>query len=341
MVISLVTLGSPDQVTGGYLYHRRLADAAAAHDARVDFVDIRTAHNPLRRRADVVLVDSIAAARAAPWQWIRPAAAPLAAILHQPPGGIDRAGVVGWFQARLDRALYRRCRVLIAASVALRDELVSDHDLPGERIVVIPPGCDVAPIPDEPVDLRRGRRVAVLNVGNWVARKGTLELLDAFATVPGDLATLHLAGRDDVERRYAGQVYDRLADPRLADRVIVHGQVDRIAIARLYHGADLFVLPSTREPYGTVYGEALAAGLPVVGWRAGNLPYLVDDGVQGIVLEPHDVAGLSAAIARLASDDSLRARMATAARHRGSGLPSWHETTAKVFSELRGLISSQ
>src|SRR3990170_3701806 len=147
LVISLVTLGSPGQVTGGYLYHRRLAEAAASHDARVDFVDIRTAHNPLRRGADVVLVDSIAAARATPWQWVQPSRAPLAAILHQPPGGIDRAGMLRSLQARLDRALYRHCRVLIAASVPLRDELVSDHDLPGDQIVVIQPGCDVAPIP--------------------------------------------------------------------------------------------------------------------------------------------------------------------------------------------------
>jgi len=49
------------------------------------------------------------------------------------------------------------------------------------------------------------------------------------------------------------------------------------------------VLPSWREPYGTVYGEALAAGLPVVGWRAGNLPHLVSDGVEGVVLTPGDV----------------------------------------------------
>ena len=37
------------------------------------------------------------------------------------------------------------------------------------------------------------------------------------------------------------------------------------------------MLPSWKEPYGTVYGEAMACGLPVVGWRAGNLPYLADD----------------------------------------------------------------
>jgi len=66
------------------------------------------------------------------------------------------------------------------------------------------------------------------------------------------------------------------------------------------------VLPSWREPYGTVYGEALAAGLPVVGWRAGNLPHLVSDGVEGVVLDPGDIPTLAAALDRLATGYRLR-----------------------------------
>ena len=73
------------------------------------------------------------------------------------------------------------------------------------------------------------------------------------------------------------------------------------------------MLPSWREPYGTVYGEALAAGLPVVGWRAGNLPHLVSDGVEGVVLDPGDMPALATALDRLASDELWRADVARAA----------------------------
>ena len=48
LVVSLVTLGSPEQLTGGYLYHRRMAEAAPDHDARVKFVSARWTRNPLR-----------------------------------------------------------------------------------------------------------------------------------------------------------------------------------------------------------------------------------------------------------------------------------------------------
>jgi glycosyltransferase involved in cell wall biosynthesis len=344
LVVSLVTLGSPEQLTGGYLYHRRMAEAAADHAARVEFVSARPTRNSLKAaRGDVVVVDSIAAALVAPWSWRYDTRhddrldrlSPLAAILHQPPGGIDRGGLYRAVQARLDRWVYRRCRLLLAASAALADELVAEHRLPAERVVVVAPGSDVAPPPAELPDLRRGRPVAFLSIGNWMARKGTLELLEAFAGVDRDLALLHLVGRDDVEPRYSARVRARLGSADLSDRVVCHGPVSRAEVAGFYRAADAFVLPSYREPYGTVYGEALAAGLPVVGWRAGNLPHLADDGREGVIVPPGDVAGLSAALRRLAADHEWRTRLSAAARERGRRLPTWDDTAAAFFGALR------
>ncbi len=340
LVVSLVTLGSPEQLTGGYLYHRRMAEAAPAHEARVDFVAARWSRPPWAGFAgDVVLVDSIAAARVAPWAAARRPRQPLAAILHQPPGGIDHGSLWRVAQARLDRACYHRCALLMAASAALADELVAGHGLPADRVRVVPPGCDVAALPALAPDLRGGRRAAFLSVGNWMARKGTLELLDAYAGLPADLATLHLAGRDDAEPGYAAQVRARLEAPDLAGRVVVHGAVSRSEVAALYRGADAFVLPSYREPYGTVYGEALAAGLPVVGWRAGNLPHLIADGREGLLLAPGDVAALGATLYRLATDDGWRGRLQMAAARRGALLPKWEDTATAFFTALRALAS--
>jgi glycosyltransferase involved in cell wall biosynthesis len=346
LVVSLVTLGSPEQLTGGYLYHRRMAEAAADHAARVEFVSARPTRNSLKAaRGDVVVVDSIAAALVAPWSWRYDTRhddrldrlSPLAAILHQPPGGIDHGVLHRAVQARLDRWFYRRCRLLLAASASLADELVAGHGLPAERVVVVAPGCDVAPPPAELPDLRRGRSVAFLSVGNWMARKGTLELLEAFAGLDRDLAILHLVGRDDVEPRYSARVRARLGAADLVDRVVCHGSVSRSEVAGLYRAADAFVLPSYREPYGTVYGEALAAGLPVVGWRAGNLPHLVDSGREGVVVPPGDVTGLTAALRRLAGDRQWRVRLGAAARERGRQLPTWSDTAGAFFGLLRQL----
>jgi glycosyltransferase involved in cell wall biosynthesis len=347
--VSLITLGDPDQLTGGYLYHSRMAKAASAHDARLRFVSFPALPFPLPAAcagvvlgracspADVVVLDSIAAAFLAPLLVLRRPAVPLVAILHQPPGGIDHSPPRTQVQASLDRIVYRRTAALVLASAALAPQLPADLRA---RAVVVPPGRDAGlPVPVTG-DLRQGRRAALLCVGNWVQRKGLLELLTAVAALPPDAAMLHLAGRDDVDRCYAARVHARLAHPDLAGRVVVHGPLERARVAGLYHGADVFVLPSIREPYGTAYGEAMAAGLPVVGWRAGNLPHLATHGREGLVLPVGDVDGLTAALRRLVDDEPYRRRLGDAARQRAATLPTWEESADRLFATLRAVALS-
>jgi glycosyltransferase involved in cell wall biosynthesis len=99
-------------------------------------------------------------------------------------------------------------------------------------------------------------------------------------------------------------------------------------------------LPSLKEPFGTVYGEAMAFGVPVVGWRAGNLPYLAEHEREGLLVEPGDIAGLSQALARLASDPELRQRLGQAARARALQRPTWNEVAGLFFDHLRAVQGS-
>jgi glycosyltransferase involved in cell wall biosynthesis len=316
LTVCLLTQGDPDTMTGGYLYHRRVADRAAGFDARIDFLSAPTWRFPLpalagpalmrtvaRRRPDVLLVDSIAAAFVGPWL-PRRGFPPLAAILHQPPGGIDHGGVRRRVQSLLDRRTYRRATRMLVASEDLGDTM-RRSGVPADRLRVVPPGRDPAAsvvAPDR--DLRAGRRAAVLSVGNWMERKGLLDLLDAVARLPADAATLHLVGDTTVEPHYTARVEARLAAPDLTGRVVVHGRRTPAEVAGLYRAADVFALASVREPYGTVYGEAMAAGLPVVGWAAGNLPHLARDGVEGLAVPPGDRAALAGALRQFTADDA-------------------------------------
>ncbi len=337
-----MTLGSPSQLTGGYLYHRRMADAAGAHDVDFRFASFPEHPFPLpalwsRRvlaeagEADVVLVDSIAAAYVAPAVRLR---RPMVAVVHQTFGGIDHGRLRTAVQAPLDRLVYTRAARVIAASEALAEDLAAGG-VDRRRLEVVAPGSDLA-APEQPLpDLRAGRRVAFLAVGNWVERKGILDLIDAFARLPSDAAILHLVGRDEVDRSYTSRVRARLARPDLTGRVIVHGPLPRGCVATLMAAADALVLPSLREPYGTVYGEALALGCPVVGWRAGNLPHLADDGKEGVLVPPGDVSALAAALGRLASDRAFLERLREGARARGRSLPTWEQSAGRFFEIVK------
>jgi glycosyltransferase involved in cell wall biosynthesis len=351
LILPLITLGDPRRLSGGYLYHLRMADAAPAHAARILFLSFPERPFPLpvlrgaavlRRSkelgASAVLLDSIAAAFAGPALATRRLAVPVIAVLHQPPGGIDHGSARARTQAPLDRLSLRRADILIAASDHLAEQLVQ-AGFARSRIRVVPPGRDVAPPPEGPApDLRDGRRAAFLTVGNWLPRKGILELLEAFARLPADVGTLHLAGDESAEARYAARVRSRLAESDLRGRVVVHGSLAREDVAALYGAADVFVLPASREPYGTVWGEAMAFGLPVVGWRAGNLPHLAEDGREGLLVELGDVEALSRALLRLALERDVRARLGAAAKRRALARPTWEASAGLFFAAIREVV---
>jgi glycosyltransferase involved in cell wall biosynthesis len=339
-------------VTGGYLFHRRLAERAARHDAEISFVSIpdlplawAIATGPawLRsaemRAADVLVLDSIAAGAAAPW--LAGVRVPVVGMLHQPPGGMEGHHVGRSILAPFDRWAYRSCRVLMVASAWLAQQLAAGGISP-DRLRIVVPGKDLGAgqaddaegnVPSRDA-LRAGRRMAALCVANWLPRKGILELLEAFAGLPDELATLHLVGDMKTAGGYARRVHGRLARPDLRDRVVVHGLVPAAAVRRMYRAVDVFVLPSFKEPYGTVWGEAMAAGLPVVGWEAGNLPFLADHGRDGLLAPVGDVPALTAAIEQLARDPSLRLTMASAAARRAEARPTWDETAEAFFAVI-------
>ena len=342
--VVLITLGDPGQLTGGYLFHRRLAELAPAHAARLDFVSFPERPYPVaivdaasvlrsieRIRPDVVVLDSIAAAFMA----FHAPRRPMAGMLHQPPGGIDHGPLRMRLQATLDNLAYRHVSPLLVASDSLADDL-RQHGFFGERLRVVPPGRDVATeTAPPPGDLRRGRRISLLSVGNWVQRKGTLDLLDAVAQLDDRAATLHLVGNTAAEPDFARRIWERLSRDDLSARVVVHGPLTVGQVASMYAAADAFVLPSLKEPYGTVYGEAMAFGLPVVGWRAGNLPYLAEHEREGLLLEAGDVYGLAQALRRLAESPELRARLGEAARQRAIARPTWDDVARMFFGHLR------
>jgi glycosyltransferase involved in cell wall biosynthesis len=358
--VTLLTVGDPNRVTGGYLFHRRLAERASDHGAVLRFVSIpdlplpwATAAGPAwllaraTRSADVFVLDSIAASAAAPW--LGRVRAPVVGMLHQPPGGIDAPHLLRRFRTPFDRHAYRACKVLMVASEWLAAELVA-AGVPGDRLRVVEPGkdLDVAAARRTDADdiggldraaLRQGRLMAAVCVANWLPRKGIVELLEAVAGLPDEVVTLHLVGDTATRGGYAGRVHERIVQADLRDRVVMHGLIHPAVVHHLYRTVDAFVLPSFEEPYGTVWGEAMAAGLPVIGWRAGNLPFLADHGRDGMLVSAGDVPALGDAIETLARDAALRKRLGRAARVRAAARPTWDETAARFFEIIHEVVS--
>jgi glycosyltransferase involved in cell wall biosynthesis len=347
--LSLVTLGDPNRQTGGYRYHRMMARAASTYGAEIRFRSIPDIPWPLPMgpaartlraaavRSDAIVLDSLAAAFAAPW--IVRSSVPVIAVLHQAPGGVGHGRSRSIVQGALDRSAYRHASGFIAAGQGLVDTL-QRSGVPDERIRFVPPGCDVPFGGGPSLDLRRGRDVAVLCVANWTPNKGIVELLKAFASLPDSAATLWLVGATDVDRRYAERVRRRVAAPDLSRRVVICGALPFEEVARMYRSADVFALCSLVDAYGTAWAEAIAAGLPVVGWRTANLPRLAEHGREALMPEPGDLRGLASALHAVTGDASLRARLAAGARRRAGTLPTWRRSEELFFEAVRELLGA-
>lgn len=202
---------------------------------------------------------------------------------------------------------------------ALRSR-VDDHDQPR---LSLPP--------------RSGKRV-VLTVGRLHPRKGQWETLRALQALPPEQRArveYWLVGGQS-KKGYEQTLRSTAAASDLVVRFF--GPASDAELEALYARADLFALTSTEygdsiEGFGLVYLEAAGHGLPIVGHAIGGVAEAVVPDVTGLLVPPGDQTQLTAAFARLLSDDALRARFSAAGRewaHRHS----WQRSAEVLFSGL-------
>src|SRR5204863_3359109 len=105
---------------------------------------------------------------------------------------------------------------------------------------------------------------------------------------------------------------------QLPDRVAWAPRLSQTQIAAALDESTCLVLPSRSEGMGRVVVEAFCRGRAVVGSRVGGIPDLVEEGVNGLLVDPADVEGLSDALVRVLSDRPLAERLGRGA-HASAG----------------------
>lgn len=170
-------------------------------------------------------------------------------------------------------------------------------------------------------------------------KKRPAALLRAFAS-----AARLTGGAPPLRLVLAGDGPDRIALLRYAqelgigERVQFLGQLDRVALRRLYRAAHAFVMPSELESFGLAALEARASGLPVVAMLAGGARDFIGQGIDGLLAR--DERDLGSAMARMAMDAPFRAFVA---RHNATVPPPYdwrdvlalHERVYAAAAELR------
>jgi glycosyltransferase involved in cell wall biosynthesis len=221
----------------------------------------------------------------------------------------------------LERVLARITDVLVAVSPEVRDELVAFGVAPATKFRVIRLGIELderlSPDGAARAETRRvmgvaDERFVVGWIGRMTAVKRTDVVLESFRRLrdEGVDAVLCMVG-DGPDRHWVENLAGGLGIMR--DSLFPGYQED---VGPFFAAFDVFVLPSGNEGTPVTAIEALASGCPVVATRVGGVPDVVTDGEDGFLVDPGDVEGLAASLARLANDPALRARMGGAGRER-------------------------
>ncbi len=159
--------------------------------------------------------------------------------------------------------------------------------------------------------------IVVAFLGQIREIKGVADFIAMARQIPNPDVRFLIAGECRDPNKYTGSYSERdLKDMAGGDaRIRYVGYVKEVA--NVYHTADIVVVPSRwQEPLGLINLEAGACRKPVVATRMGGIPEVVEDGVNGYLVEAGDVEALTDRVSRLIADSALRSRMGEAGRAR-------------------------
>jgi glycosyltransferase involved in cell wall biosynthesis len=333
LTLAFVSPGALDQLTGGYLFGRRIVDGLRDMGRRVrvcelegTFPDADEAARTAAARTlgalpdgSVAVIDGLALPAFDECLGHEAQRLRVIGFIHHPLSletglGADSARHYAAVEARLWPLLRGvLCPSAITASAVIASGVAA------ARVAVTPPGTD------KPASLPERTRAGpphLLAVGTITPRKGHRVLIEALAALRDLDWRLTCIGSLERDRAEAAALRDAIATAGLADRVTLAGERPHADLAAAYRDADVFVLPSYHEGYGMAYAEALAYGLPIVASTAGAIREVVPESAA-LFAPPGDAIALREALRRVLVDAGLRDRLAAGAARAAAALPDW------------------
>ena len=225
---------------------------------------------------------------------------------------------------------------LVLVNSAAVEREIRAHDLPIRRVDIVPNGVDLEtfrPPEDWPND-----DGYVLFVGRLVPQKGVTFLLQALSVV--------LQRCPDTRLIIAGDGELDLFLKRIARHLGIPHRVTFVDwktggdLVELYQRAKLVVVPSCYEPFGIVALEAMACGRPVIASRTGGLVEIVDDGVNGLLVEVGNYLQLAQRMVTLMQDDEQRRRIGQSARRRAAEF-AWQRVSERTLELYESVCGEQ
>jgi glycosyltransferase involved in cell wall biosynthesis len=256
------------------------------------------------------------------------------------PVVISRRIALGLSKSRFSLARYRAASRVIAVSHFV-ERSVLQNGIPPDRISVIYDGVQIPPVISEAQRETARKQFGISkgfpcigNVAAFVPEKGHALLLRAFAKLraqnPGCILLLRGDGPELPMLRNLAQ--------ELALTDAVKFLPSSVEIESLFAATDVFAFPSHEEPLGSALLAAMAHSLPVVAFADGGVPEVVEAGMNGLLIEGHDVVAFAGALAGLLSRPDEAIRLGQAARETiiaHFSADRMAEETSRLYETLR------
>ena len=333
MTLSLLVPGPLDQLTGGYLFARRVVDGLRALGRTVTVIELAGRYpdaDDVARAAAAAALAGLPAGSAAVIDGLAlPAFAGclareaqrlrLIGFIHHPLSletGLSAADVRHY--AALEARLWPLLSGVLCPSAHTADAVIAGG-VAANHVVVTMPGTAKPAITNKQ---KSNGPLRLLAVGTITPRKGHRLLVEALADLREFDWRLTCIGSLERDPATAAELRRVIAEENLGDRIALIGECPQELMSSAYLDADIFVLPSYQEGYGMVYAEALAHGLPVIATTAGAIPDTVP-ATASLLVPPGDVAALRDALRRMFTDANLRSGLAAGAASAAADLPDW------------------
>jgi glycosyltransferase involved in cell wall biosynthesis len=230
------------------------------------------------------------------------------------------------------RNLYNKCERVYVPSQPIMQEL-NEHGL--NTIEFLPHGVDTNAFnPKFKSDnwkkkLNLEGKITLLFAGRLVWEKDLLTLAKTYKI----LTTKH----NNIAFVLAGDGPIRKELEEMMPGAVFLGNLSGTELSTAYASSDIFVFPSTTETFGNVIVEAMASGIPPVCVREGGAYGLIEDGINGLIAEPHNPADLADKIEFLLNQPALREKIALNA-FTFSQTQSWDEIIDKLILSYNDVI---
>lgn len=223
------------------------------------------------------------------------------------------------FDIRTNKRIYASKKAVpVALTSTVQDSIELLYELPKESIPIIYNGIDIRKFNPSKDYSFKTNKIRIVNVASFSQPKNQGCLIEAFMKLhrkyPNTILSLAGTGPNMEQIQNLVQKLD------LSSSVEFLGSVDNVSA--VLEESDIFVLPSTYEGMPMSIIEAMASGLPIVASRVGGIPDMIDDGNDGILIDP-TVNSLYLAIEKLINDQCLRERLGKNARKKSEGMSSF------------------